>query len=367
MNVGDKQEGYLGHNLIFIISQPKAGSTLLQRLLAGHPDIQTSAETWLMLHPIYALRSTGIQTDYNAKWAATGVREFLGNYGDGETTYNDGLRSFAATVYGDVLKKHGKRFFVDKTPRYTMIVDELITLFPEAKFVFLLRNPLAILKSELHTYVKEDWQILADFRPDLIDAPARIVAARERLGDAGHTLRYEDLVSDPRGHIESLCGFLGIEFEPAMLDYSNTPAPRGKMNDPVGIHRHSTASTDSLERWKELGADPQLKHFALSYLAAVGDNTVADLGYDPVQLKSMISDVQVVSTRKSLYPWNLAITPARKRSLRQHTQHAWYVGAGRGGPLAGLIGALKFLTGRLFAGGRRLSGNGRATGIESGR
>ena len=41
---------YLGHDLIFVISQPRSGSTLLQRLLSGHSWIQTSAETWLMLH-----------------------------------------------------------------------------------------------------------------------------------------------------------------------------------------------------------------------------------------------------------------------------------------------------------------------------
>ena len=121
---------YRGQNLVFIISQPKAGSTLLQRILAGHPDIQTSAETWLMLHPVYGLRKRGIQTNYNASWAATGVTEFLDNYADGRETYVNGIRSFAETIYGRVLEKHGKKIFLDKTPRYTMIIDELYELFP---------------------------------------------------------------------------------------------------------------------------------------------------------------------------------------------------------------------------------------------
>ena len=65
---------YLGHDLIFLISQPRSGSTLLQRMLAGHSWIQTSAETWLMLHPAYGLRHQGIQTDYRAGWAVAYVR-----------------------------------------------------------------------------------------------------------------------------------------------------------------------------------------------------------------------------------------------------------------------------------------------------
>ena len=42
-------DSYLGDNLIFIISQPRSGSTLLQRMLSGHADIKSAAETWLML------------------------------------------------------------------------------------------------------------------------------------------------------------------------------------------------------------------------------------------------------------------------------------------------------------------------------
>ena len=73
-------EKYLGEDLIFIISQPRSGSTLLQRILAGHPEIQTSAETWLLLHPTYAFRTSGIDTDYDSRFAAQGVEEFLTNY-----------------------------------------------------------------------------------------------------------------------------------------------------------------------------------------------------------------------------------------------------------------------------------------------
>jgi len=72
-------EKYLGEDLIFIISQPRSGSTLLQRILGGHPEIQTSAETWLLLHPTYAFRDSGIETEYDSRFSAQGVEEFLTN------------------------------------------------------------------------------------------------------------------------------------------------------------------------------------------------------------------------------------------------------------------------------------------------
>jgi len=347
---------YLGDNLIFIISQPKAGSTLLQRILAGHPDIQTSAETWLMLHPSYGLKKSGIETDYNANWAATGVAEFLENYAEGEETYREGVRNFAATIYGRVLEKHGKRIFLDKTPRYTMIIDELYETFPEAKYVLLIRNPLAILKSELHTYVGDDWPILSDFAPDLLIAPERLVGARGTLGDSAFEVKYEQLVSEPGDIVQGLCEFLGIEYDAAMLDYSDTPAPLGRMNDPVGIHRHTGPSKESLDRWTELGADAQLRTFAISYLDALGDTLVAELGYDPGELRTKIERTEVTRPSRPLYPWRLAVTPRRRWKLRDHIVSAYIMTGQRNGRLQGVIQALRVLLGRVGSGLGRLVG-----------
>lgn len=346
---------YQGHNLIFIISQPKAGSTLLQRILAGHQDIQTSAETWLMLHPAYGLRKTGIEADYNANWAATGVQEFLDNYADGAQTYVEGVRSFAETIYGRVLEKHGKLLFLDKTPRYTMIVDQLYELFPKARFILLIRNPLSILKSELHTYVGEDWPVLSNFAPDLVAAPDRLVAARDILGDAALEVRYEDLVTAPEDTVRALCEFLRIEFDAGMLNYSDTPAPVGRMNDPVGIHQHTKPSTGSLDKWAQLGADSQLQHFALQYLKALGDKTVNELGYDAADLRSRIEQAKIEKPVRHVYPWKLAITPRRHWRLRDHISSAYILAAQDRGRLAGIGAALKSLWKRFGGGFMRLA------------
>lgn len=347
---------YLGRNLVFIISQPKAGSTLLQRILAGHPDIQTSAETWLMLHPVYGLRKLGIRTNFNANWAATGVTEFLDNYADGKQTYIDGIRSFAETIYGRVLEKHGKTIFLDKTPRYTMIIDELYALFPEAKFVILIRNPLAILKSELHTYVGDDWNVLSGFAPDLVDAPQRLVDARQLLGKSAFELRYEDLVSNPEPVVNALCDFLQIDFDPGMLDYSDTPAPVGRMNDPVGIHRHTAPSPASLEKWKQLGSDPQLRELALGYLDALGGPVITELGYDPAELRREIEGSKVDGAARFLYPWQLAIKPQERWTMKDHFASAYLLGAQSRGRLHGMLAALKVAAGRLGGGFSRLLG-----------
>ncbi len=345
----DETDAYLGQDLIFVISMPRSGSTMLQRILAGHPDVQTSAETWLMLHPVYGLRRRGIRTDYGAAWAATGVAEFLEYYADGPATYDAGIRAFAREIYGTVLARHGKARFLDKTPRYSLIVPDLYRLFPGARFVLLLRNPLAVLASELSTYVKEDWPKLANFAPDLLEAPGRLVEAARLLGDRAVMLRYEDLVAAPGEEMARVCAELDLTFDPGMLDYADTPAPRGVMNDPVGVHRHRKPSVSSLDKWRTLGADSQTRSLALAYLDTLGPETLDHLGYPDRELRKDIEAQPVTTSHRVIFPWELAIRPRSRWSLKQSMRAEYCLAAARGGRVRGLRAAAALLAGRVAA------------------
>lgn len=310
-------EKYLGENLIFIISQPRSGSTLLQRVLSGHPDIQTSAETWLLLHPVYAFKNTGIETEYDSKFAAQGVMEFMANYSDGMEVYDNAIREWASVIYGNVLEKNHKTYFLDKTPRYFFIIPEMYRLFPKAKFIFLLRNPLSVLSSLLSTYVKDNWPVLSFFRPDLLQAPQLILNGIELLKDDAILIRYEDFVSDPENNIAALCQRLGITYHQDMLDYSHTPPPRGGLNDPVGIHQHTSPSKDSLDKWKQLFSNPQSRHFAESYIQALGYETIDKLGYSDELAGAIKNGVKPPSPPHGLFPWKTAIRPKKEWTIRE--------------------------------------------------
>ena len=345
---------YLGDNLIFVISQPRSGSTLLQRLLGGHSDIQTSAETWLMLHPIYGMRRQGIQTDYRADWAATGVEEFLEHYADGRATYVSGLRSFAQTIYGRVLESNNKKYFLDKTPRYTMIVPELMELFPRARYILLVRNPLAVLNSELQTYIGDKYWKLANFSPDLLDAPRRLVEAREICGRQGITIHYETLVTEPEDSIRKICEHLEIDYQRDMLNYGSRPAPVGRMNDPNGIHQHSKATAGSLDKWTKLGRNSQHRLFALSYLEQLGPETLTSLGYDPDALETEIRTSHIENHITPVYPWKLATTPQQHHRFGDRVFSTYCLAAQQRGRFQGVVAALGMIINKLFGQVRRL-------------
>ena len=326
---------YLGENLIFIISQPRSGSTLLQRILFGHPDVQTSAETWLMLHPAYSLRQRGITADYGTHFAYEGVKEFLENYTRGRDVQLDAIREWARMIYQDAIDKHQKRWFMDKTPRYFFIIPELYELFPRARFVFLLRNPMAVLASELSTYVKGDWPVLGVFNADLLAAPGWILDGIEQLGNRGYVIHYEKFVTAPETAIPALCNYLGLDFQETMLDYSGTPKPVGKYNDTAGIDQHTRPSTGSVEKWKSMVDDDQALHFAQRYLETLGENTITRLGYDYGELSGILN-CRTVSTR-GLYPWSIAIQPQSQWTFCQHFVSDLYFSRKERGSVRGFL------------------------------
>ncbi|MBU0595569.1 sulfotransferase, partial [Candidatus Bipolaricaulota bacterium] len=136
--------GLRGDNLIFLISQPRAGSTLLQRILGSHPEVHTVSEPWLMLHPFYATRAEGIDTEYSQRIARVGVGSFMEEMPNGRDDHDEGIRRMYAHLYTRALDGSGKSRFLDKTPRYYLIIPDLLRVFPEARFILLFRNPLAV-------------------------------------------------------------------------------------------------------------------------------------------------------------------------------------------------------------------------------
>ncbi len=290
-----------GRNLIFLVSQPRSGSTLMQRVLGGHPDIYTLAEPWIMLHPLYALKKQGMQAEYDAGLARNGLEDFIDALPRGREEYLDGIRQMAATWYNKAMASSGKRLFLDKTPRYYYIIPELGETFPDSKIILLFRNPLSVLSSVLKTWVGKNWARLQLHRDDILRGPALMVQGMEALGQKAIVLRYEDFVRASEARLKHLCTSLEIEFGPEMLNYGATPPPQGRMGDSVGIHKHSCPTPASLDKWKETFTDPTYHLLAEIMLTLVGEEVVAKMGYN---FKQMWQDLQNITPVSRSIPQN---------------------------------------------------------------
>lgn len=291
------QSDLQGSNLIFLVSLPRSGSTLLQRILGAHPDVGTLAEPWLMLHPVYALKRTGLDAEYDANLAREALDDFLGQIDGGEAAYIEGIRRFAGDLYARALTRQGKRLFLDKTPRYYRILPELHRVFPQAKFIVLLRNPLAALASTLQTWFEGDPRRLegTSNQRDLFDGPGLLLSGIAELGAAATVVRYEELVAAPGPTVAGLCTQLGLEFDPAMLEYGRQKVPPGRFGDQTGVPQNSRPTDAYRDKWITYLADGDRYACAQTYLDRLGDETLAAFGYEPAALRQRLESTHVQS------------------------------------------------------------------------
>jgi hypothetical protein len=262
---------------LFLLSLPRSGSTLVQRVLAAHPDVSTAAEPWVALPFAYAARGKGVYAEYGHALAARAIREFAASLPGGEETYREELSAFVLRLYGHAAGEAGV-YFLDKTPRYHFIADDLFSLFPQGKFVFLWRNPLSVVASTVETWGRGKWKI-GRWRVDLFEGLANLVASRERHADSSLSMRYEDLVSDPERHWPSLFEYLELPFDPSILTSFPSVRVSGRFGDPTGVEAYDALTTRSIDKWKTTLANPFRKRWCRDYLRWIGVERLAMMGY----------------------------------------------------------------------------------------
>lgn len=186
-------------------------------------------------------------------------------------------------------RHHGKRLWGEKTPNHLYYVDFIVEMFPQARFVYLVRDPRAVVRSMNN---------IAFFPDDsVINAHNWKVAATEgwkRLcrsvdPDKRFVLRYESLVSEPDESLRALCTFLAVPFEPDMLDFherSSSALPQ-KIRTP---NIRKSVDPSSLDKWRDELSDDEvaaiervcgspMKHFGYPHeTPSMGWNTQLDLG-----------------------------------------------------------------------------------------
>jgi hypothetical protein len=194
---------------VFVMCTLRSGSTLLRVLLNSHSRIHAPHE----IHLRY------ISVSLDRKWSERSMKE-MGL--DAET-----LRYL---LWDRILERElsgsGKPIIVDKTPNNVFIADELRACWPDARFIFLLRHPAAIVQS------RKDWFKGGDHydeeqNVDLIRRYCEALEAARQTYD-GVTVRYEDLTEDPAGETRRICDFLGVDWEPEMLEYGEKDHGRYK-------------------------------------------------------------------------------------------------------------------------------------------
>jgi len=282
---------------IFIFCLPRSGSTLLQKILMTHPKIHSVSEPWIILPLVGMFKKRGTLTNYNHKTANSAILDFIQKAG-GKKQFYEKLKNFLKDLYSEVSKeKKSALYFIDKTPRYYFIIDEINRIFPDAKFIFLLRNPIALFSSIVKTFSKNSLRINYSY-VDLFLGPDYLLENYKKIKQKSIKLTYERLIKNPEQQLKKISEYLGVEFKDFNIkNYINIEL-NGKMGDKTGIGKYKSISSESVEKWKEECLSAYRKRVFLKYIDFLKD--------DYLKLNG-VSRKDIIETIKSIKPGRIGI------------------------------------------------------------
>ena len=137
-----------------------------------------------------------------------------------------GHRTYGA-IFQDLMehaaRQRGATHWLEKSPHHTLYCHELAKLFPNAKFVCLLREPTALIPSlisapwrQRERYPARALSILRSCMTYTLYRKHLLLFAQAHANSI--LLHYEDLAAKPECEIERLCQFLGLPYDPQMVD-----------------------------------------------------------------------------------------------------------------------------------------------------
>ena len=272
---------------LFIISAGRSGTTLLRSMLVAGGQIAIPQET-AHIHSL-AVKYSALQhlnwEDLSALMIAYFENHHLFNQWETNlaaayhTVRNlpEEERSLARTI-SEVYMTYGVQHFPkavmwgDQSPRHTFYLPWILRVFPQAKFVHLLRDGRDVISSMVERH-GSDYLEHGTFRWQT--SIRRVAALKKRvISDQFLEIRYEHLVSDPENTLQKISQFIDIEYSLRMLEYWNLSST--VEHKVFAYHRNigKPVSTNSIGRWRERLTNDQ-QHYVMTKIAEQLNN----LGY----------------------------------------------------------------------------------------
>jgi hypothetical protein len=225
---------------IFILGKHRSGTTWLANQLCQHSCITGITHTrfsgihesayFSLVDGRYgdlSVKSNFIEfvevvsaSDYFRLAGAT--KEYL--YSLYPTTYEDVFR----IVMDNYAEKQKAQYWLEKTPPHALIVDKLARIYPDARFISIIRNAEAVVAS---TIARSKFSGVNIFLRQYIIISTilswtlynKVLESFEKQSDRIISIRYEELKSDLPTTLQTVCAFLGLHFETGMCEQIFVP------------------------------------------------------------------------------------------------------------------------------------------------
>jgi hypothetical protein len=155
---------------------------------------------------------------------------------------------FVAELFRPAMSAAGNTRWCDDSPPNIFRIRELLALFPDLRFIHIFRDPRDVVASSL----QKSWS------PHDVHSPDRARFTLEKWREIRQQipassyfeLRFEDMIAEPEATLRTLCDFLGLEFEPNLLNLDLSRHNIGRYRRDLSPELQK-ATEDRLREWMQ--------------------------------------------------------------------------------------------------------------------
>lgn len=207
--------------IFFIVGVGRSGTSLLQSILTSHSMIAIPPETGFVRENILSKEkkeSTDLEGYLNNNPKLKRIEKIF--HGKKQKAYQTDI-----DFYRYFLKKYlssQKKFIIgDKDPRLIEFIAATIKLFPDSKFIHLIRDPRDVLLSKKKAAWSKDKPSWYHIFANYVQLKMGELQGRQLSEDKFLSIRYEDLLNAPEDTVAKVCYFLNTDFEKSMLSFQD--------------------------------------------------------------------------------------------------------------------------------------------------
>lgn len=276
---------------LFIVGANRSGTTLLRLILNAHSEVAIPDE----INYFFSFRGGA---GYSRWWAPDLTRREFEDFVEDFLAANrdvtpeldpTALRSDILDGPPDLRRPyqlllerwaqyHGKSKWGEKTPGNLFSAHIILSMFPDARFVHLVRDPRAVVHSmQRVSFFPTDVVLNAlNLRKALEEGQRhleRSVPAAQRI-----RVRYEDLVHEPERTVRRICDFSGLAFEAPMLNFHENAA---RYMTPAASHSFNSTATRPISKSRTDAWTAHLTADEISLIELLNQRSMARFGYRP--------------------------------------------------------------------------------------
>jgi len=237
----------------FIVGAGRSGTTLLRRILVASKQVHIPPETYVLAQVIEHYKRNAYQDWQDLVRDCMALFEMHPEF----DTFQISLRPLLprlralpeherslAKMLDMFYRYHAEQTGMpserwgDKTPINTFALDAIVSVFPKAQFIHLLRDGVDVVASCVQRGLYSDIKAAAN---RWLRAVQAVQDFSGRYGDQCYQLRYESLAEQPEHEVRALCDWLKLSFSSEMLEQRSHVARLGDMN-----YAHYASSTQAL-------------------------------------------------------------------------------------------------------------------------